>query len=83
MHVANTTKKFLAAGGLAFGLASLGMFASAGTAAATAPDTGSYDEVLDLALEDCWAGGMSSGCDHSRITSNPASPSWPGGNAKP
>jgi hypothetical protein len=31
---ASTTKKFLVAGGLAFGVASLGLFASAGTAAA-------------------------------------------------
>jgi len=33
-NTASTTKKFLAAGGLAFGVASLGLFASAGTAAA-------------------------------------------------
>jgi hypothetical protein len=40
-NTASTTKKILAAGGLAFGVASLGLFASAGTAAAdghTIPD---------------------------------------------
>jgi hypothetical protein len=37
-HVASTTKKFLAAGGLAFGLASLGLFGSVGTAAADGLD---------------------------------------------
>jgi len=37
-QVASTTKKFLAAGGLAFSLASLGMSASVGTAAADGLD---------------------------------------------
>jgi hypothetical protein len=102
-HVASTTKKFLAAGGLAFGLASLGLFAGVGTAAADGldatpmppaviddngthetPDSGSYDELLNTAQEACWSGGVSSGCSHSRLTgSNPADPSWPGGNARP
>jgi hypothetical protein len=85
-HFASTTKKFLAAGGLAFSLAGFGVFAGTGTAVAdgTAPDTGSYDEQLDLALEDCWTSGMSAGCEHSRINASyPANSSWPGGNAKP
>jgi hypothetical protein len=77
-HVASTTKKFLAAGGLAFSLAGFGLFAGLGTAAA-APDTGTYDDQMDLAQEGCW-GGVSSapvafevgdpesaGCEHSRM----------------
>jgi hypothetical protein len=40
-HVASPTKKFLAAGGLAFALASVGMFASSGTAAADGLDASS------------------------------------------
>ena len=40
-HVASTTKKFLATGGLAFGLASLGMFACVGTATADGLDASS------------------------------------------
>jgi hypothetical protein len=47
-QVANSTRKFLAAGGVAFALAGLGMLAGAGAAAAdgTMPDTGSYDELF-------------------------------------
>ncbi len=76
---ASTTKKFLAAAGLASSLAGLGLFAGVGTAAATAPDTGTYDDMMDLAQEGCW-GGVSSapaafevgdpesgGCEHSRM----------------
>ena len=37
-HAPNTTKRILAAGGLALGLGSLGLFASAGTAAADGLD---------------------------------------------
>jgi hypothetical protein len=57
-HVASTTKKFLAAGGLAFSLAGFGLFAGIGTAVAdgTTPDTGSYDEQTDLAQEACTGG---------------------------
>lgn len=40
-RVAWTTKKFLAAGGLAFGLVGLGMFAGAGTAVADGLDASS------------------------------------------
>ena len=47
-HVASTTKKLFAAGCLALSLAGLGLFAGVGTAAATAPDTGSYDEQLNI-----------------------------------
>jgi hypothetical protein len=67
---ASTTKKFLAAGGLAFGVASLGLFAGVGTAVAdgTLPDTGSNDGQIEnrdtgvdsnLAQEACW-GALSS-----------------------
>jgi hypothetical protein len=64
---------------LAFGLTGLGLFAGVGTAAATAPDTGTYDDMTELAQEGCW-GGVSSppvvfevgdpesaGCEHSRM----------------
>ena len=37
-HAPSTTKRILAAGGLALGLGSLGLFASAGTAAADGLD---------------------------------------------
>lgn len=64
-HVTSTTKKFIAAGGLAFSLAGLGLFAGVGTAAAdgTSPDSGSYDELVEsrdsgvdvnLAEDACW-----------------------------
>ena len=77
-HVASTTKKFLAAGGLAFSLAGFGLFAGLGTAAA-APDTGTYDDQMDLEQEGCWGGAPSlpvafevgdpepAGCEHSRM----------------
>jgi hypothetical protein len=63
-HVASTTKKFLAAGGLVFGLAGFGLFAGVGTAVAdgTEPDSGSYDEQTDLAQEAC-TGGIPSPSD--------------------
>jgi hypothetical protein len=50
MTVASSNKKFVAAGGVAIGLVSFGMFASAGTATAdgTLPDTGSYDETFGI-----------------------------------
>jgi hypothetical protein len=46
--MASSTKKFIAASGLALGLATFGMSVSAGTAIAdgTKPDTGSYDETF-------------------------------------
>jgi hypothetical protein len=81
-HVASTTKKFLAAAGLALGLTGFGLFADISIAAAhaTAPDTGTYDDMTDLAEEGCW-GGVSSppvawevgdpesaGCEHSRMS---------------
>jgi hypothetical protein len=57
-HVASTTKKFLAAGGLAFSLAGFGLFASVGTAVADVVadgtvDSGSYDEQTNLAQDAC------------------------------
>ena len=57
-HVASTTKKFLAAGSLAFSLAGFGLFAGVGTAVADAVadgtvDSGSYDEQTDLAQDAC------------------------------
>jgi hypothetical protein len=66
-HVASTTKKLFAAGGLAFGLAGFGIFAGVSTAVAdgTSPDTGSYDELIEnrdsgldsnLAEDACWGG---------------------------
>jgi hypothetical protein len=66
-HVASTTKKFIAAGGLAFSLVGFGLFAGVGTAVAdgTSPDTGSYDEQIEnrdsgldsnLTEDACWGG---------------------------
>jgi len=63
----STTKKFLAAGGLAFSLVGVGLFAGVGTAVAdgTLPDTGSNDEQIEnrdngldsnLAMDACWGG---------------------------
>ena len=49
---ANTTKKFLAAAGLAFGVASLGLFASAGTAAADGHDVQNPDGTFGALDED-------------------------------
>ena len=62
---AGTTKKFLAAGGLAFSLVGFGLFAGVGTAVATTPDTGTYDEQVEnrdgssdtnLTMDTCWGG---------------------------
>ncbi|MCW2688574.1 MAG: hypothetical protein JWR37_3464 [Mycobacterium sp.] len=75
-HVASTTKKFLAAGGLAFGLAGFGLFAGAGTAAATAPDTGSYDELLNIPDDNATHEVPNTG-------SYPGEPSWPGDSSHP
>jgi hypothetical protein len=81
-HVASTTKKFVAAGGLVFGLAGFGLFAGVGTAAATAPDTGTYDDMTDLTEEGCWGAVASppvafevgdpesAGCEYSRMNSS-------------
>ena len=51
-NTASTTKKFLAAGGLAFGVASLGLFASAGTAAADGHDVQNPDGTFGALDED-------------------------------
>jgi hypothetical protein len=80
-HVASTTKKFLAAGGLAMSLAGFGLFAGVGTAVADGalPDTGSFDELLNIGddngFQDLIAGSYG---PWGSVTS-----SWPGGNAKP
>ena len=66
-HAPNTTKKFLAAGGLALSLASLGLFASAGTAVADGVDaTPMPPAVID---ED--------GFQNYDTSSYPVDPSWP------
>ena len=63
----NTTKMFLAAGGLALSLAGLGLFASAGTAVADGVDaTPMPPAVID---ED--------GFQNYDTSSYPADPSWP------
>ena len=49
---ASTTKKFLAAGGLAFGVASLGLFASAGTATADGHEVQNPDGTFGATDED-------------------------------
>ena len=49
---ASTTKKFLAAGGLALGVASLGLFASAGTATADGQNVQNPDGTFGALDED-------------------------------
>jgi hypothetical protein len=91
---ASTTKKLLAAGGLAFSLAGFGLFADVGPAVAdgTTPDSGSNDEQTNLAQDACWGGipsppvtavevvgdPSSAGCEHSRVTA-----SYPAGPSYP
>ena len=75
-YVAHTTKKLIAAGGLALGLAGAGLSAGVGTALAdgTLPDTGTYDELLgimdDNGFQDLIAGSYG---PHGSVTST-----WPG-----
>jgi hypothetical protein len=72
-------KKIVAASGFAISLVGLGGFAGV-AAADSAPDTGTYDDQMDLEQEECW-GGVSSppapfevgdpesaGCEHSRTS---------------
>jgi hypothetical protein len=86
-HVASTTKKFLAAGGLAFGLAGFGLFAGVGTAVAdgTLPDTGTSDELVEVHDGTLVNNIFDSNATHEvpDTGSYPADASWPGGNAKP
>ena len=58
---ASTTKKFLAAGGLAFGVASLGLFASAGTAAADGHDINDKNATWPCAVGKCSSSGGAEG----------------------
>ena len=75
----NTTKKLLTVSVFAICLAGFGGFA-AGTVALAAPDSGTYDDQMDLAQETClgsvslpvaWEVGdpESAGCVHSRTAS--------------
>ena len=83
-HVARTTKKFLAFGGLAFGVGSLALFPSAGTAAADGLDA-SPPAIIDK--DGTWGPADVSGRRGGDIlpavqtydtSSYPATPSWPG-----
>ncbi len=58
---ASTTKKFLAAGGLAFGVASLGLFASAGTAAADGHEVNDPNATWPCAVGSCSSSGSALG----------------------
>src|SRR6476619_1555068 len=58
---ASTTKKFLAAGGLALGVASLGLFASAGTAAADGHNIGDKEATWPCAVGPCKSSGGAEG----------------------
>ena len=87
----STTKKFLAAGGLAFGLASFGLFASAGTAVADGteacwggiPSPGDTAAgAFDAASSAGTAGATmpdpeEAGCETSRLTSSAPAKSFP------
>jgi hypothetical protein len=87
-NVPSTIRKFLAAGGLALGLGSLGLFASAGTAAADGLDaTPMPPAVIDedgfhnydtssYPADPSWPAPPSWG-------SHPADPSWPGTSSHP
>lgn len=70
----NAIKTFVAACGLAICLAGFGGIAGV---AAAAPDSGTYDDQMDLAMETCWGSVTlpvawevgdpeSAGCAHSR-----------------
>ena len=58
---ASTTKKFLAAAGLAFGVASLGLFASAGTAAADGHTIGDPNATWPCDVGPCSSSGRAWG----------------------
>ena len=73
-----TIKKIVAASGFAIGLAGFGGFAGV-AAADPVVDTGTYDDQMNLAQEDCWGGVSlpvawevgdpeSAGCEHSRTS---------------
>jgi hypothetical protein len=75
----NTTKKLLAASAFTICLAGFGGFAGDAVALA-APDSGTYDDQMDLAKETCWGSVSrpvawevgdpeSAGCVHSRTAS--------------
>jgi hypothetical protein len=75
----NTIKKLLAASAFAICLAGFGGFVG-GTVALAAPDTGTYDDQMDLAQEACWGSVSrpvawevgdpeSAGCAHARTAS--------------
>jgi hypothetical protein len=75
----NTIKNLVAAYAFAVCLAGFGGFAG-GTVALAAPDTGTYDDQMDLAQETCWGSVSmpvawevgdpeSAGCVHSRTAS--------------
>ena len=71
----NVGRTIIAAGGLALGLAG-GLFAGVGIAAAeTAPDSGSYDELLNIVDDDGFQSYINA--------SYPADASNPGGPARP
>lgn len=69
-----TTKIFAAAGALAFGLSGFGIFSGVSTAVAdgTLPDSGSYDELLNIPDDNATHEAPDTG-------SYPAQSSWPGG----
>jgi hypothetical protein len=75
----NTTKKLLTASVFSICLAGFAGFAS-GAVALAAPDSGTYDDQMDLAQETCWGSVSlpvawqvgdpeSAGCAHSRTAS--------------
>ncbi len=78
-HLATGTKRLVAAWGLVFGLVACVLFAGTDSVVtATKPDTGTYDELTDLAQEACWGSvapqpvpwkvgnAESAGCAHVR-----------------
>jgi hypothetical protein len=54
-HLATVTKRLVAAWGLVFGVVGVGLFLTTDSVVnATNSDTGTYDELLNLAQEGCW-----------------------------
>lgn len=87
----STTKKFLAAGGLAFSLAGFGLFAGVGTAVADGTEAcsggiHSPGDTAAVAFDAASSAGTSgatmpdpeeAGCEQSMLTSSPVARSYP------
>src|SRR3981189_1001839 len=96
-YTARTTKKFLAAGGLAFSLAGFGLFAGVGTAVADGTEAcsggiHSPGDTAAAAFDAASSAGTSgasmpdpeeAGCEQSRLTSASSGSSYPAASSWP